>query len=137
MEGIVMTRNQIFAYGSSVIYVAAGVIGFALTGLDFTGHHDARIVILGVNPIHNSVHLVLGLVWLAAALIPSITRKVNVALGVGLLAAFALGVTGMASFLNIHSVGEPDNYLHLVYGGISLFVGVKFVDTQVLAQARS
>ena len=33
-----MTRNQIFAYGSSVIYVAAGVIGFALTGLDFTGH---------------------------------------------------------------------------------------------------
>lgn len=43
----------------------------------------------------------------------------------------------MASFLNIHSVGEPDNYLHLVYGGISLFVGVKFVDTQVLAQARS
>lgn len=126
-----MTRNQIFAYGSSAIYISAGVIGFAVTGFDFTSHHhDAKIVILGVNPLHNLVHLVLGLTWLAAALVPAMTRKVNVALGIGLLAAFVLGVSGVAGFLNIHSVAEPDNYLHLVYGAISLFVGWKLAETE-------
>ncbi|KAA1248281.1 DUF4383 domain-containing protein [Mycobacterium simiae] len=125
-----MTRNQLFAYASAVIYLAAGVIGFAVTGFaDFTGHHHAKIVILAVNPLHNVVHLVLGLIWLGAGLIPSITRKVNVALGIGLLGAFALGVSGLAGLVNIHSVGEPDNYLHLIYGALSIFVGWKLADT--------
>lgn len=133
-----MTRNQLFAYASAVIYLAAGFIGFAVTGFaDFTGHHHAKIVILAVNPLHNVIHVVLGLIWLGAALIPSITRKVNVALGIGLLGAFALGVSGLAGFVNIHSVGEPDNYLHLIYGALSIFVGWKLADTQESAPAGS
>jgi hypothetical protein len=131
-----MTRNQIFAYASAAIYLAAGIVGFAVTGFDFTGHHHAKIVILAVNPLHNVVHLTLGLVWLAAALVPSITRKVNVALGIGLLGAFALGVSSAAGFINIHSVGEPDNYLHLIYGALSIFVGWKLADRQNAAPAR-
>ncbi|QUR67874.1 DUF4383 domain-containing protein [Mycobacterium spongiae] len=132
-----MTRNQIFAYASSVIYLAAGIIGFAVTGFaDFTGHQHTKIVFLAVNPLHNVVHLALGLAWLAAALVPSITRKTNVVLGIGLVGAFALGVSGLAGFINIHSVGEPDNYLHLVYGLVSIFVGWKLADVQESSAQR-
>lgn len=132
-----MTRNQVFAYASAAIYLAAGVIGFTVTGFgDFAGEHHAKIVILAVNPVHNVVHLTLGLAWLGAALVPSITRKANVALGIGLLAAFVLGVSGGAGFLNIHSIGEPDNYLHLVYGALSVLVGWKLADRQDVAPAR-
>ncbi|WP_306356067.1 MULTISPECIES: DUF4383 domain-containing protein [unclassified Nocardia] len=125
-----MTRNQIFAAVSSVIYFAAGLIGFAVTGFgDFAGSHDAKILILALNPLHNVVHLVLGAVWLAAAVLPPVTRTVNIVLGAGLLAAFALGVTGAAGFLNIHGVSEPDNYLHLGYGVLSIAIGWRFADT--------
>lgn len=128
-----MTRNQIFAYASAAIYFSAGIIGFMVTG--FTSEHHTKVLILAVNPLHNIVHLVLGAAWLGAALVPSITRAANVVLGIGLLAAFALGVAGALGFLNIHSVGEPDNYLHLVYGALSIFVGWKLADTDTRASA--
>ncbi len=122
-----MTRNQVFAYVSAAIYLAAGFIGFAVTG--FTSAPHTKVLILAVNPMHNVVHLVLGLAWLGAALMPSITRTANVVLGIGLLAAFVLGVSGVLGFLNIHSAGEPDNYLHLVYGALSVFVGWRLTDS--------
>lgn len=118
-----LSRNQQFAILSAVVYLSAGVLGFLVTGFnDFAGDTDERLIILGLNPLHNIVHLVLGAVWGAAAISRRVAPVVNLALGVGLLAAFVLGVTGGASFLNIDGVSEPDNYLHLVYGAIAIAV---------------
>lgn len=119
-----LTRNQQFALLSAAIYVAAGILGFVVTGTDgFTADTDEKLIILGLNPLHNVVHLVLGGTWLAAAFSRRLAPVVNVALGAGLLAAFALGVVGGAQFLNIDGASEPDNYLHLVYGILSIAVG--------------
>lgn len=74
------------------------------------------------------MHLVLGTAWLAAAFNAKNARYANIALGAGLLAAFVLGVAGGATFLNIDNAAEPDNYLHLVYGAISLAIGLKVAD---------
>lgn len=124
-----LTRNQQFAFLSAVIYLSAGVLGFFVTGFDdFASDTTEKLIILGLNPLHNVVHLVLGAVWLAAAFSTTNARIVNTALGVGLLAAFVLGVLGGATFLNIDNAAEPDNYLHLVYGALSLFVGLKVAD---------
>ncbi|MFC4125537.1 DUF4383 domain-containing protein [Nocardia rhizosphaerae] len=132
-----MTRNQLFAFVSAAIYFAAGVIGFLITGVgDFAGAHHEKIIVLSVNPLHNTVHVALGAAWLIAALLPSITRIANIVLGFGLLAAFVLGVAGGAGFLNIHSVGEPDNYLHLVYGLLSIAVGWRVADPAPVRTSR-
>ncbi len=127
-----MTRNQQFALASAVIYFAAGILGFFVTGFDdFAGNTDEKLIILGLNPLHNVVHLALGALWLGAATSPSSARMANIALGFGLLAAFVLGVVGAAGFLNIDNAAEPDNYLHLVYGLISVYVGFKLVDDEI------
>lgn len=115
------TPAQLFALVSAGVYLSAGVIGFFVTGLDpFIGLTDAKVVILAVNPLHNIVHLLLGAVWLAAANNPTTARQVNGLLGAGLLAAFVIGIVGAGEFLNIDGVAEPDNWLHLAWGGASL-----------------
>ena len=100
-----------------------------MTGFDdFASDTGEKIIILGVNPLHNVVHLVLGAAWLASAFSRTNARYANVALGAGLLIAFVLGVAGGATFLNIDNAAEPDNYLHLVYGIASLLIGLKVAD---------
>lgn len=118
--------NRNFALVSAVIYLAAGVLGFFVTGFDdFAGDTDERLVLLALNPLHNIVHLVLGTAWAVAATSERNARIGNVGLGIGLLAAFVLGVVGGAQFLNIDGLAEPDNYLHLIWGGLSLMIGLR------------
>lgn len=116
------SQAQWFAIASAAVYLGAGVIGFLVTGFDdFTGLTGEKVVILAVNPTHNIVHLLLGGAYLAGATDDRRARQVNLLIGVGLLAAFVLGVAGGANFLNIDGVGEPDNWLHLVWGAASLW----------------
>lgn len=114
-----------FALVSAVVYLAAGLIGFAITGFDapFLGLADTRVVILAVNPAHNVVHVVLGLAYLAGVTNDRYARYAGISIGVGLLGAFVLGVLGGAEFLNIDGVAEPDNWLHLIWGGASVWIG--------------
>ena len=120
-----MTRNQQFAALSAAIYVVAGLLGFLVTGFDdFAGDTDEKLIILGLNPLHNVVHLVLGAAWFLAARDAAAAKLANIALGAGLLVAFVLGVAGGATFLNIDNAAEPDNYLHLVYGIASVAIGM-------------
>lgn len=112
---------QSFALVSAVVYLAAGVIGFAVTGFDdFAGITDEKVVILAVNPLHNIVHLTLGAVYALGIASAERARQVNLLVGAGLLAAFVLGVAGGAEFINIDAVSEPDNWLHVVWGSASL-----------------
>lgn len=124
-----LTRNQLFALASAAIYLSAGVLGFFVTGFDdFASDTGEKLIILGLNPLHNVVHLALGTLWLGAAFSAANARMANIALGAGLLAAFVLGVAGGAGFLNIDNAAEPDNYLHLVYGIVSVLIGLKATD---------
>lgn len=124
-----LTRNQLFAFASAAVYLSAGVLGFIVTGFDdFASDTGEKLIILGLNPLHNVVHLTLGSLWLAAAFSAANARLANIALGAGLLAAFVLGVAGGAGFLNIDNAAEPDNYLHLVYGIASVAIGLKVTD---------
>lgn len=118
--------NRTFALASAAIYLSAGVLGFLATGFnDFAGNTDETLIILGLNPLHNVVHLVLGTAWIVAATSERNARIGNIAIGAGLLAAFVLGVVGGAQFLNIDGASEPDNYLHLVYGALSILIGLR------------
>lgn len=117
------TRNQQFALVSAVIYLLAGAAGFLATGFDdFFGDTTERLIILGLNPAHNIVHLLLGTIWLVTAFSPRAAEITNASIGGFLLVAFALGMMGGLQLLNVDNVAEPDNYLHLIYGLLTLAV---------------
>lgn len=100
------------------------MVGFILTGFEpVTGLTDERVLILAVNPLHNVVHLALGGVYLAGALDPVRARRINLSLDVFLLVAFVIGVVGAGTILNIDGVAEPDNWLHVGWGLLSLSFG--------------
>ncbi len=124
-----LTRNQQFALASAVIYLLVGASGFLVTGFDdFAGDTDEKLLIFGVNPLHNIVHFVFAGAWFAASRTAANAKLGNIALGGALLAAFVVGMFGGGFFLNIDNAAEPDNYLHLIYGALSLYVGLKIVD---------
>lgn len=125
------TPAQLFAIVSAVVYLGAGLVGFAITGLEpFVGLTGESLLLLAINPLHNVVHLALGGLYLAASTDHERARQVNRVIGIGLLAAFVLGVVGGANVLNIDGVAEPDNWLHLTWGAASIAFARRALGTQ-------
>jgi hypothetical protein len=115
---------QRFAALFGVVYLAVAVAGTALTGFsDFAGEHHHTLLIFAVNPLHNLIHLVLAVVWLAAAPRHSTARPANLALGVVLGLVTVLGFVGVTGMLGMSGLADPDNFLHLATATLSLYFG--------------
>src|SRR3954468_5185413 len=118
------TPAQRFAAVFGVVYLLVAVAGFALTGFsDFAGHHHHTLLIFAVNPLHNVVHLVLAVVWLAAAPRHATARVANLVLGVVLGLVTVLGFVGGMGMLGMSGLADPDNFLHLATATLSLYFG--------------
>jgi hypothetical protein len=121
------TFEQKFALLAGLVYVGLGVVGFLVTG--FSGFvaesGDAFLGIFYLNPFHNIVHIALGAFWLLGALVltPAGTEGINIAIaGIYVLAAI-LGFIGSLALLNVRSGLDPDNFLHLITGVVTLVLG--------------
>jgi Domain of unknown function (DUF4383) len=118
------TPAQRFAAVFGVVYLLVAVAGFALTGFsDFAGHHHETLLIFAVNPLHNVVHLVLAVVWLAAAPRHATARAADLALGVVLGLVTVLGFLGVTDMLGMSGFADPDNFLHLATATLALYFG--------------
>jgi Domain of unknown function (DUF4383) len=118
------TPAQRFAAVFGVVYLAVAVAGFALTGFsDFAGEHHHTLLIFAVNPLHNVIHLVLAVGWLAAAPRHRAARLANLAFGVVLGLVTVLGFVGGMGMLGMSGIAEPDNFLHLATATLSLYFG--------------
>jgi hypothetical protein len=118
------TPAQRFAGLFGTVYLLVGIAGFALTGFsDFAGHHHHTLLIFAVNPLHNVVHLVLAVVWLAAAPRHASARLANLALGVVLGLVTVLGFVGVTDILGMSGFADPDNFLHLATATLALYFG--------------
>ena len=118
------TPAQRFAAVFGVVYFLVGAAGFAITGVDdFTGMHHHTLLIFAVNPLHNVIHLVLGVVWLAAAPWHRAARATNLAFGVVLGLVTFLGFVDGMRMLGMSGLGDPDNFLHLATATLSLYFG--------------
>lgn len=119
------TPAQLFALVFGIVYLAVGLVGFAVTGFDsFAGKtFDEELVIFALNPLHNIVHIGLGAVWIGAAAKHATAKSANMLLGVVLLLVFALGMAGVLEFLAIKDAGAADNYLHLATAALALYFG--------------
>jgi hypothetical protein len=114
---------QRFAVVFGVVYLAVAVAGFALTGFSVSGHHAHTLVIFAVNPLHNYIHLFLGVLWLVSVPKHSTARLANLVIGVVLGLVTVLGFFGGMGMLGMSGLADPDNFLHLATASLALYFG--------------
>jgi hypothetical protein len=110
-----------------VIYLAAGVIGFAATGFHgFVTPHGDSFLGFPINVFHNIVHIGIGAILIIASRLPDATMTQGILLGVGVLyvAATLLGFLGKLPIIAVTSAGNPDNFLHLVSASVAIIGGL-------------
>ena len=118
------TPAQRFAGVFGAVYLIVAISGFALTGLTGFGEgHEHTLVIFAVNPLHNYIHLVLAVGWLAAAPRHSTARVANLVIGVVLGLVTVLGFFGGMGMLGMSGLADPDNFLHLITASLALYFG--------------
>ena len=118
------TPVQIFSLVFGIVYVLAGLAGFLVTGFrGFAESAGQTLIVFGLNPLHNIVHILIGAAWIVASRSESSSRNVSLALGFALGLVAVLGFIGALRFLAIESLADPDNFLHLVTAALALYFG--------------
>jgi ABC-type transport system involved in multi-copper enzyme maturation permease subunit len=107
---------QLLALAIGVVYTLVGVAGFFVTGFDnFATETNKTLLGFEVNPLHNIVHLAIGLAGLALwrRLDTARTYGWLLAAGYGLAFIYGLFAAGNRD-INFLSLNGADNILHLV-----------------------
>jgi hypothetical protein len=118
------TPAQMFALVFGIVYLAVGLLGFAVTGFgNFFVEDAGRLIIFPVNPGHNLVHLLLGAIWIWSARDHAGAKAANTGIGAAYLLVFLVGLFGALRWLAIPPGFNPDALLHLLSGGLSLYFG--------------
>ncbi|HKS46526.1 MAG TPA: DUF4383 domain-containing protein [Amycolatopsis sp.] len=118
--------NRLAGYVFGAVYLLVGMIGFAITtNMTFTSHTGKHLFIFGLNPLHNFVHVLVGIALAGAAGIGvGCSKAVNSLVGAVYLLVGAAGFFLTQSGLNLLAVNHPDNVLHVVSAGLLLAIGV-------------
>jgi hypothetical protein len=105
-------------------FVAVALAGFFLTGFgDFFGVNGETLILFGVNPAHNLIHLVLGITYLIGARATEEgARAVVLVLSSAYLLVGVLGLILMDTSANILAINQADNVLHLAVGALGIGV---------------
>lgn len=110
-----LSVSQWLALAASIIFIVVGVAGFFVTGFDdFAGHNTMKLLLIfEVNPLHNIVHLALGVVGLAlfSRIRGALTYGIIVAVAYG--GAFLYGLVALGKEWDVLSLNTEDNWLHL------------------------
>ena len=100
-----------------LVFTAVGIAGFVVTGFDrFASHEGERLLGFEVNPLHNVVHLILGLGGLWTWARPARALAYGVVLAVVYLGAFLYGLVAVGEEWDVLSLNSADNLLHLGTG---------------------
>ena len=108
--------SQLLALVIGAVYTLVGVTGFFITGLDnFASETNKTLAGFEINPLHNLVHLAIGLAGLAMwrRLDTAKTYGWLLAAGYGLAFLYGLFAAGNSD-INFLSLNGADNGLHLV-----------------------
>ncbi len=108
------TLPQTLALAFGAIYLLVGIVGFFVTGFDqFVGQTDETLIIFDVNPLHNIVHILIGVAGLVLGRTLAGARNYGWLLAVGYAAAFLYGVFAVGQPWDILNLNWADNILHL------------------------
>jgi hypothetical protein len=124
---------------TGVVLTAIGVAGFFVTDMDNwddVAHHATGDTLLGfeLNPLHNVVHLALGLLGLLLWTRARTAFAYGVLLLVGYGAAAVFGVFAVDETWNVLSLNTADNWLHLALALLgAVIAGLAWREIQVPA----
>jgi Domain of unknown function (DUF4383) len=127
--------SQLLALAIGAVYTLVGVLGFLVTGLEnFAAETDKTLLGFEINPLHNLVHLAIGLAGLALWRRLDTARLYGwlLAIGYGLAFIYGLFAAGNAD-IDVLSINGADNGLHLV----SAIAGVAIALWPLRRTARS
>jgi hypothetical protein len=108
--------NRTVALVFGIVYLLVGLAGFLVTGdVGFASPDGNPLLIFGVNPLHNIVHLLVGAVLLAASRRTASARAANLAIGATylLIGIIGLFIADASNPANILAFNGADNVLHL------------------------
>ena len=117
------TAVQTFSLVFGLVYLIIGVAGFTVTGFDdfAAGPVDGTLIIFGLNPLHNIVHILIGGAWVVASRTHPAAKTVSLVIGAAYALVAVLGFFGALEFLSIDSLADPDNFLHIVTAALAFY----------------
>jgi hypothetical protein len=129
------TKAQKWSLVMGIIFLAAGILGFIpgitvdYDDMTFAGRDGASLLgIFDVNVVHNIVHLLFGVLGLAAAKAHSSARTYLIGSGIAYIALFVFGliVDQRDTAWNFVAINSSDNWLHLGLAAALLIPGLLF-----------
>jgi hypothetical protein len=139
------TIPEILSLAFGAIYLLIGIIGFFITGFgEFFGNaadpgvHHAGDSLLGfmINPMHNVVHILIGVAGLVLAKNLAGARTYGWLLAVGYGAAFIYGLIAVGESWDFLNLNGADNVLHLLTAIVGLVIALLPVRNAVSHRAR-
>jgi uncharacterized membrane protein YuzA (DUF378 family) len=117
---------QLLALAIGAVYTLVGIVGFFVTGFEnFAAETDKTLLGFEINPLHNIVHLVIGLAGLALWRRLDTARTYGWLLAAGYGLAFIYGLFAAGnSDINFLSINGADNGLHLVSAAAGLLIAL-------------
>lgn len=110
-----MHSNHLWAKVIGIILILVGIVGFFMNPV---------LGVFDVNMAHNLVHLVTGIIFTWAGFTKGMAaRKSNQWLGIIYVLVAIMGFLGFLGFLSVGGGNDPDNYLHLAIGVVSVLIG--------------
>ena len=125
---------QMLGLAFGAVYLLVGIVGFFITGFDdFATHSDATLIVFDINPLHNIVHILIGVLGLALSRTLAGAKTFGLILLVGYGAAFIYGVIAVDADWDFLNINWADNILHIVsalvggaiYAGANKFSGTR------------
>ena len=122
VDGGGLQGNVALLFG--IVLTLVGVLGFAGILVE-----DGELLIFGISPLHNAVHLLTGIAGLGAGFAAggAYSRDYNRYLGVVYLLVFVVGLVAVLAnvtlLVDLLGLNMADNVLHLAIGVVLAAVG--------------
>jgi hypothetical protein len=118
--------NRTVGYVLGIVFLLVGILGwFVSGGHGFAGRDGGSLLGFEVNPLHNIVHLLVGVVLILGARGGvAAARAANTAVGGVYLLVGIIGLFILDSSANILALNSADNVLHLVSALVLLGAGL-------------
>jgi len=122
---------QILALVFGAVYLLVGIVGFFVTGFDNFADNSQHEMLLFfmINPLHNVVHIVIGLAGLLLARTLTGARTYGWLLAVGYAAAFVYGLIAVGESWDVLNINPADNVLHILTAVVGLVIALAPVRT--------